>query len=340
MSREFLDRAVRTPASADPDTATSQTVELMCRQIHKSARDPLVQHCAQSAVNQFRGGPLFAVAGLDALNDERSRSQALADSCFWWAKHHLKFVHHSRLIEVWFGERDQLQLLISPDVLVRSPGQLQGDCAIYTTVICAMLEALGLQWEIVTLATDPREPEIFGHVYPRAILSDGRREALDASTSHGKYPGWQVPSSDILRIQVWDESARPIEDRGSRFNGLHNYVRRGFGQGEFDEAYAELPFTFESLNAPTGTYTAPSQSSADWAGFATQLLKSGMTLAQINAIQPGTVVGPGGQILRQAAGYPVPVGSSLSLQGGAGGNMLLIGGLVFAVVIVMAMTRK
>ena len=278
------------------------------------------------------------------LNDARSREQVIADSCFWWAKHNLKFVHHSKLIEVWFGERDQLQLLISPDVLVRSPGQLKGDCAIYTTVICAMLEALGLEWEIVTLATDPREPDIFGHVYPRAVFSDGRREALDASTSYGKYPGWQVPSSDILRIQVWDESGRPIQDRGSRYNGLHGYVRRrGLAQGEFDVAYENVPVDYSYLNAPVPgatTYTIPAKTSPDYSSVLAQLVKGGMTLAELNAIPEGTVVDPSGRIIRQTSGYPVPVGSSLSLTGGTGGSMLLIGGLVFAVVIVMAMAGK
>lgn len=360
MSPEFLRRALRTPASADPDEATAQTVEQMCRQIRTSAQDPLVRRCAQNAVDKFRGGPLWAIAGIDPFSDaagrnaavsDATRSQAIAESCWWWAKHNLRFVHHDELIEVLLGEVGQLQLLISPDVLVRMR-RMEGDCAIYTMIVCAMLEVFSIPWEIVTLAVNPREPEIFGHVFARAILSDGRRLSLDAS--HGTYPGWQVPSRDIQRLQAWDESGSPIADQGARFNGLHNYIRRrGFGDTYdesgnlipdattyLDASGALTPEWYAQFPAEEPTYTAPSQSSVQWASFATALAKAGLTLAEINAIQPGTVVGANGQILRQAAGYAVPVGTSVSLTGGSGGTLLMIGALAIGLVLVMSMARK
>ena len=358
MSPEFLKRAIHTPASADPDEATAQTVEQMCRQILQSAQDPLVQRCAESAVKQFRGGPLWAIAGIDPFSDARSpnsavddstRSQAIAESCFWWAKHNLKFVHHDELIEVLLGEVGQLQLLISPDVLVRM-NRMEGDCAIYTMIVCAMLEVHQIPWEIVTLAVNPQEPEIFGHVFARAILSDGRRVALDAS--HGVYPGWQVPVQEIHRLQVWDESGSPIADQGARFNGLHNYIRRGFGDLTYDETGALVPDTTVSYitdpawyaqfpaEIPDSGAVVPSQSSSQWPAAIAALTKAGLTLAEINAIQPGTVVGSNGQILRQATGYAVPVGTSVSLTGGSGGTLLMIGALAIGLVLVMSMGRK
>jgi len=367
MSPEFLRRAIHTPASNDPDRATAQTVEQMCRQIRTSAQDPLVQRCAHAAVEQFRGGPLWAIAGIDPFSDagssnaavnDATRSQAIVESCFWWAKHNLHFVHHDELIYVLLGEVGQLQLLISPDVLVRM-NHMEGDCAIYTMVVCAMLEVLNVPWEIVTLAVNPQEPEIFGHVFARAILSDGRRLPLDAS--HGVYPGWQVPAQEIQRLQVWDESGSPIADQGARFGGLHNYVRRrGFGTYTCDESdppictddttgqavsmYDPLTQLYTTVSAApidaSGNVTVPSQSSSQWPAALAALTKAGLTLAEINAIQPGTVVGANGQILRQAAGYAVPVGTSVSLTGGSGGTLLAIGALAIGLVLVLSMSRK
>lgn len=399
LSREFLRRAWRVPASPDPDEATAQTIEIMCGHIKRSAQDPIVRECAVSAVRQFRGGPLYAMAGVDPLQGGRCSSGVIAESVYWWAKHNLRFVHHHKQIEVWLGERDQLQLLIEPAVLVRMRA-MEGDCAIYSMIIPAMLEVLGVRRELVTLAVDPSQPEIFGHVYPRAILGDGRRLPLDAS--HGKYPGWSVPQSHRSRIAVWDEDGRLIEDAGEQgFSGLHGYrMRRGFGDAASDAAIADLGSSSDVLSALEGpalgpdaigvtgssgisvvpsidpttglsvstfvvpgaapvtgvdpntglttqTFTvpgaapvtgtvAPSQSSAQWAAFSTAALKDGLTLAEINSIQPGTVVGANGSILRQSPGFAVPVpGSIASSIAGISPTMLLIGGAGLLLVLMM-----
>ena len=177
----------------------------MCNLIHESAKDPLISQYALEAVRQWRGGAQFASTGQDALSDPL----AIAESIWWWCKHSMTFVHHSKQILVWLGERDQLQLLIEPSVLVRM-NAMEGDCAIYSMLICAMLEALGIDWELQTLATNPGQPDIYNHVFLRVVLPDGRRIPFDCS--HGKYPGWRVPENNVLRSQVWDESGAAIPD--------------------------------------------------------------------------------------------------------------------------------
>ncbi len=371
MSRAFMDRAVRFKASDDPDEATAQTVDVMVRLIGRSASDPMVKRCADTALRQYAGGgPLWAMRGVNPFAGDRvDRARAVAESVWWYAKHQLRFVHHATQIDVWLNERDQLQLLIEPSVLVRFPFRMEGDCAIYTMLISAMLECLGVGFEIVTAAVDPSQPNIFSHVWPRAVLPNGARIALDAS--HGRMPGWSVPLDRRYRVQVWDKQGFPIQDSGEqRFNGLHGYtLRRGFGDAASDAADASAlndAFTGNSdsstqLNLPGGLdlsqtfapsdystqplatgpapvagstpgYVVPSQNSAQWASFANSLLKSGMTLAEINAIQPGTVVSANGAILRQAPGLPVPVGSPLgsSITAAFGsmsmGTVVLIGG--------------
>ncbi len=84
--------------------------------------------------------------------------------------------------------------------------------------------------------------------------------------------------------------------------------------------------------------TVPAQNSQQWGILAAQLLKSGMTLAQIQAIQPGTVVSANGAILRQSPGFAVPTpntSTQFGLQASPNTTTLLIAGL--AVVAVMFM---
>jgi hypothetical protein len=227
-SAAFRKRALRTQLSEDPDTATQQTVQEMCRQVQDAARDPLVRSLAIHAVKTIRGGPLWLGSGVQPFESPR----VMAESCWWWCKHRMRFKHHSGMFEVWSRDlgdpRTKLQLLISPDVLVRMR-RMEGDCAIYTMMIAAMLDSLGLRWEICTAAVDRTQPDIFSHVWPRVVYPDGGREPLDAS--HGRYPGWQVPAYDIHRLKVWSQGGQEIPDQARRFDGLHAYratLVRGF----------------------------------------------------------------------------------------------------------------
>ena len=372
-SAQFRRQAPHVQLSDDPDTATEQTVREMCRQIHKAAQDPLVRRCAVDAVRRPWGGPAWIGAGIDPF----SNAQCMAESCWWWCKHFLKFKHHGSMFEAWSSDlgdpRTKLQLLIAPDVLVRM-SRMEGDCAIYTMMICAMLESLGVPFQIVTLAVDEMQPTIFSHVFVRAA-----GESLDAS--HGPYPGWQAPAEDIHREWVFDMTGRRISE-SPRFQGLHAYraragmgrlgLRRGFGDicNEGDEDYdaagciASAEATISGGTCPgspgcpgyvapdtTSTssiattyngqaaYTAPSSSdSTQWASFATAMLKAGLTLAEINAIQPGTVVSANGAILRQSTGYSVS-GASTSLSttlGTMSSSTLLIGALVIGAILFMS----
>lgn len=370
----FRQRAPRVQLSDDPDTATAQTVAEMCRQIHQAAKDPLVQGAALNAVRTFRGGPGWKGCGItDCSTDEStdwsldplsmqetasgSRARLFAESCWWWCRHYLRFKHHGSMFEAWSSDlgdpRTKLQLLIAPDVLVRMK-RMEGDCAIYTMMLCSMIEALGLRWEIVTAAVDRLQPEIFSHVWARVVLPGGS-ESLDAS--HGKYPGWQVPKYDLHRIWVFNDGGQRVSEQGPGFSGLHDYRRsRGMAGEVFDpetgtyyddgtSGSASNPSTTyldygQGFPAGSGqfstvagapysgpAYQAPSQNSAQWASFATSLAKMGMTLAEINAIQPGTVVSANGAILRQNPGYAVgtPTGAS---NLGLSTSTLMIGGII------------
>lgn len=371
-SSAFRQRAPRVQLSDDPDTATAQTVQEMCRQIHAAASDPLVRAIALHAVRTIRGGPLWLGSGILPFDNPR----VMAESCWWWCKHYMRFKHHGSMFEVWSKDlgdpRTKLQLLISPDVLVRM-NRMEGDCAIYTMMLGAMLASLGLAWEICTAAVDARQPDIFGHVWLRAVYPDGGREALDAS--HGKFPGWRVPGYDIHRLKVWGENGREVSSQAGQFDGLHAYRprRRGLGAAgdclEYDQygqcatydtsapaapvppsnvltgpvgsapVYATMPGTYTDPQGntwanPVGAVVPP-QNTAAYAALAQQLIKGGFTLADLNAMQPGTVINPNGQIIRQSAGYAVttggPVVGSTSLLGSSSGSsVLMLAGLAIA----------
>jgi hypothetical protein len=353
-SPEFWQRPERVEASADPDTATAQTIQIMCGHVKRASQDEFVRAMARSAQAQF--ARLSGVSAADA--------QSIAGAAFWWCKVFIKFVHHDFIIRQRLGETGHLQGLISPEVLVRMD-KPQGDCAIFSECVAAFLTVFGIPFEFVTAAVNPKEPEIFSHVYLYAVLPDGSRLPLDAS--HGDYPGRQVPSVHVSRRQVWDADGNPVADRGSRFDGLHNYGMRGLGDvnlsGETGSDYGVIPdytaptsfvsatdiaslnpsayqFTDASGLPYTGSaLTVPAQNSAAWAGFANSL-KGVLTLAEMYALKPGMVVQPNGTILQQNPGYAVgtPTGA-LNLGSGLSTSTLLIGEVVVGILF-MSMGRK
>jgi hypothetical protein len=357
----------------NPDVATAQTVQAIGRLIQNAALDRLVRAAARDAVEKFRGGPLYASVQIDPWKS----TGAQCESVWWWSKHVLKFVHHDGLIQLWFNERDQLQLLIAPDLLLRM-GEPRGDCAIYTMLECAMLQALSIPYEIVTAAVDPGQPDVFSHVYPRAILPNGRRLTLDAS--HGKYPGWEVPKEHIIRKQIWDASGNPIPDEAPRFHGLHDYQARptapilparltllpgvpfsgrsrGVGLGAYrrgrryfrglGDDVTTLDPSLDTSNIPitnVGGYPGLSPTASapgtNWGGLLGNLLNQWTGIAG-RVIAPTTTIqsGPGGTSISTPAGTPLPTGALLtpSLAGGSGTLLLLLGG---GLVLVLLLANK
>jgi hypothetical protein len=352
----------------DSDLATAQTIATMCGHIHRASQDPVVQQAAKQALSTWgrvRWGTSAPVG------------------VFWWAKHAVKMLPHSKFKALLAAYPEKRQLLVTPEVVLRAPAPA-GDCSTFSMLIAAMLEALGVQWELVTVAADPQDPRLYSHVFVRAISADGTRLTLDGS--HGKYPGWEVPRAHQFRRQVWDAAGEPIGDQAPAVSQLHEYLATGLGQddgsddsgGTYTDASAlpgavttdygpsdsqlgisstDLSSVFANITSSTPTYVnsstgltattvgsnsgyvAPSQSSAQWAAFAAALAKGGMTLAEINAIQPGTVVSANGSILRQATGLPVPVGTGITAALGSSSTMLLLGGVAL-VVVVMLMSGK
>ena len=188
-------------SSDDPTEATAQTVEYMCELVNDSLADGIVQRAAADACASVKR------AAADA--SPAAKWWMSAGGIWWYAKQRVRFIHHSKLLVAWLNAPNELQLLIRPDALLKMR-EPKGDCAVFTTLICALADCAGLPWEIVTIACDPRQPGIYSHVYPRVILPGGRRMVMDAS--HGKYPGWEVPAEHTTAKAIWNQDGQQIED--------------------------------------------------------------------------------------------------------------------------------
>ncbi len=344
MTPDFMAGARVQQPSNDPDQAAAETIALMTSYIKGSARDPLVRRESMRAVESYPS-VLLALSGIvgdDPRLSITAREQALAESCWAWAKHNLEFVHHSKLLRVWLDREDALQLLISPDVIVHALNgedreargrARKGDCAVYAPMICALLESLGLDWELVIAAVDRNQPDVFSHIWPRVVLSDGRRVSLDAS--HGPYPGWHVPAHDIHRLQAFDSNGRAVADQGDTFQGLGEYIATGLG--DVDEAGNIL----DGGGYPTGgldpnPHYAPA-GGTNWANVFGNLANQWTAIGgRVIAPQTTYTVGPGGQVSYATPGS-APVPNSASLNIGAGGNTLLWVGGGLAALFVAAM---
>ncbi len=349
MTPAFMNQARIHQPSNDPDQAAQETIALMTSYIKGSARDPLVQAESLRAVQSYPS-VLLALSGIvgdDPRLSITAREQALAESCWAWAKHNLEFVHHSKLLRVWLDREDALQLLISPDVIVHAlNGQdreargraRKGDCAVYAPMICALLESLGLDWELVIAAVDRNQPDVFSHVWPRVVLSDGRRVSLDAS--HGPYPGWHVPAHDIHRLQAFDSNGRAVADQGDTFQGLGEYIPTGLGDFVDQEGNIIYGGYGAGYDPSTAVQSPPFNAVAggtNWASVVGNLANQWTQIGgRVIAPQTTYTVGPGGQVSYATPGS-APVPNSASLNIGAGGNTLLWVGGGLAALLVAAM---
>jgi hypothetical protein len=326
----------RLQASLDnTDLATEQTIERMTQHIRDCAADPAVIAAARHALATFGAG------GLGRRN---------AAWAVWWSiKHALTFIEDDELLRGLTPNPPELELLVSPSVMVRAQDP-RGDCDDFSMLLCCFLEVLGCPWEIVTVAVDPNEPERWSHVYAVAVLEDGSRMALDAS--HGSYPGWEVPSEHVMRYQAWDRSGRPVARRPAA-KGLHGYrprTRRGM-RGLGQVCLNVDPDTGECLQyeltpgvlTPTeqqylsGSYAPTPTASSTPSSFQTELnsLLNAWTQIGSRVIAPTTTVTSGGTTITTPASSTAA--SSLLSSSGIGGvslgTILLFAGLAVAVML-------
>jgi hypothetical protein len=214
----------------DSEAGTSQTVARMAEHIRNSATD--------DAVRAIAGQALASVGGPGAPPSQRCKG------VFYLIKARVRFQTDDQLISLMQLGQDELELLISPPVLLRSKRPV-GDCDDFTMLCCALLHELGVPTEIVTVKADQPDPDRWSHVYCCAQTEQG---PMILDTSHGDYPGWEVPHYYAKRY--WDSrSGAPVRSEGGRVpqprrrTGLHGYTRARRGMGATD------PITGQEVDA-------------------------------------------------------------------------------------------
>jgi hypothetical protein len=189
----------------DTERSTAQTVKKMGQHVRDAVQDPEVMRAA-----------------VDSVVDAGPRSQVDICRCVWaWLKSHIRFVPDEVQLEKLLGRGDELELLISPSVMVRPEllGGMQGDCDCFTMMGCSMLACLGIQPLIKTFKCDRREPWRWSHVCAAGRLDDGSIFPCDAS--HGDYPGWQVPLEATFESCLWDMNGNKVG--GDTMRGMNAY---------------------------------------------------------------------------------------------------------------------
>lgn len=166
----------------DDEAATAQTVAAMAEFIRQDACHPLIRQATYEAVGALRGDPAADVAAV-----------------FRWIKRRVRFIEDRELARLGgFPAPDQAEVLVRPVDLLTMP-QPAGDCDCQAMLGAAMLRALGIDSELVTIAADPGDRSRYSHVYLAAILPGGARVPLDLS--HGRYPGWAART--LGKVRTW-----------------------------------------------------------------------------------------------------------------------------------------
>jgi len=211
------------------EVSTAQTIRDMCAHVRAATQDPLVRRVAL----EISGVPLSVwAAGACPL----SRRQ-LAEKVWAWCKRNIKFVPDEEQIWKLLGRREELELLISPSVMlrpellehVRGYKGMEGDCDCFVMTAMSLLACLGVPPLFETLKCDVDSPWRWSHICAGALLEDGSIFPVDAS--HGEYAGWRVPGRDIFESQLWDMNGNKVS--GGNMRGLSGYVReRGWTGSE------------------------------------------------------------------------------------------------------------
>jgi len=269
----------------DGDAGTGVTVEHMIALVESGKKDQAVIRTAGQIV---RSVPQF-------------NRVAEATAVFQWARRNIRFTSDVKGVETLRAPAETIAAGV-------------GDCDDYVILICALLGAIGHSMRIVTVASDPRDPSVFTHVFPEDYIR-GNWLALDAARrnpSIGKRP------SRIFRVRVWQmdggyQDLDPREYLGGRssssggdaraLQGMHlAFAGLGYlGQDDTGEILTALPADITAATVGAANIIRATQGQAPW------------------------VIGPGGVLVQQTA---VPVSSSSPYL-----PLILIGGLLLAVVV-------
>lgn len=177
------------PVPDDDEAATAQTIALMAHYVRQDSKSPIVRRAAAEAAQGAQG------------NDVRS----LAAAVWGWVRRHVKFISDRVPAAAIVRDADLAELLIRPVDLLTMP-EPAGDCDDQSMLCAAMLRALGIETAFRTVAADPKEPQLYSHVY---VVAYGPEGEFPLDCSHGPSPGWEVKPAG--KVRTWKvEEMKPL----------------------------------------------------------------------------------------------------------------------------------
>lgn len=173
--------------------STADTIATMRALALSGSRAPVIQAIANECLTR---------------SANQGNIRGLVRCVYLWVKSHVTFAEDeaiaNKLLGISYEEMNTpdgaIDLVIAPEVLVRMPNPV-GDCDCFSTLVAALLIALGIQVWFVSIKVDPNEPDRWSHVYVYAYLSDeDMTVSLDAS--HGSYLGWEQ-TDGVFEKKLW-----------------------------------------------------------------------------------------------------------------------------------------
>lgn len=193
------------------DAGVAQTIELMKRLIDEGVKDPVINRYAIDSLRNSQA----------QQHDPLSAARAIFDT----VSANFFFVNDP------VGPSGAKETLRPPRATLELKA---GDCDDFTVLICSLLGTIGIGTRIVTVASDPRDPQQFTHVYPEADI-DGQWIPVDAAR-----PGAQFGLSPerVYRKKIWScTDSSSAEVSGVR-HSLAGYVALKGMRGLGDDSLA------------------------------------------------------------------------------------------------------
>jgi hypothetical protein len=173
--------AVSAAALAEGDAGTAQTIAAMRGLIDQGKRDPTIHELAARIIRGAGVAPF----------DWRGEATAI----FAWVRGNIRFTR-----DVYGDEA----LHTAPEIVRLGIG----DCDDFTVLICSLLETCGHHTRIVTISSNPSDPEAFSHVFPEVEL-EGRWIPVDVGR---KSPAFGKGPEHYFRRREWDASGPYFQD--------------------------------------------------------------------------------------------------------------------------------
>lgn len=295
---------VRKTDKQDSDKSVSDTIGLMVGHANRACKS---NHIAV-AVNE------------SGANDPYISDVQKINRVFAYIRNKVRFAQDEEQLARLFEQPNSKELLITPEVLL-SMAQPTGDCDDFSMLCCAMLQAVGVQCNFVTVAADSSMMDQYTHVYCMAVTQSG--EQIPCDCSHGKFAGWETPQ--IYRKQVW-----PV-----------------INLTKDDNSMAGLGDWFSDMGIGKDYPTLPSASvgGVDWNSLLPGLFGSIEKIAIQTTQQPGySQTGPNGQGTSVVLAPGQTNSGILNIPGtsaisGNNSTLLIVAGVVGLFIAVKAMSK-